>query len=597
MPDNAYKKAMDKVRVSPDFEERTIGQLERRMSAAPERKKPVKRSPLRMAAYATAALAAVLAVALIVPKMLPFRWTALRASEVAEGTQTPSQVVTKDALASQESMPEVSSLTMDASLSAPAPAAMYAAGQAAYNTDEYAYIKENGFQSTQTNPLSTFAADVDTASYANVRRMLLAGLKPPADAVRVEEMINYFRYDYPQPKAVEPFSVTTEIAPCPWNPDAKLLLVGLQAREIDESARPACNLVFLIDVSGSMDGPDRLGLAQKAFLLLTEQLKAGDKVSIVTYAGAESVLLEGATVSDKARIMSAIENLMAGGSTAGSEGIKTAYRIAREQFIQGGNNRVILATDGDLNVGLTSEGELTRLIEQEKESGVFLSVMGFGSGNYKDNKLEALADHGNGNYAFIDSLLEARKVLVEEMGASFFTVAKDVKLQIEFNPDRIAQYRQVGYENRALDSQSFADDTKDGGEIGAGHRVTALYEIIEADGGGQGEGALKYQRSQSTGSTEYLTVSVRAKDPDGDVSKLYTYPVGGESVLKAPSDNLVFASAVAETGMLLRNSEYAGSASYQSIVQQLEAIPGLTSDPYKDEFAYLVRQLARGKIE
>ena len=408
-------------------------------------------------------------------------------------------------------------------------------------------------------------------------------------------MINYFRYDYPKPLEGEPFSVTAEIAPCPWNPKAKLLLVGLQAKEIDESARPACNLVFLIDVSGSMEGPDRLGLAQKAFLLLTEQLREGDRISIVTYAGAESVVLEGAKGSDKARIMTAIENLTAGGSTAGSEGIRTAYRIAREHFIEGGNNRVILATDGDMNVGITSEGELTRLIEEEKKSGVFLSVMGFGSGNYKDNKLEALADHGNGNYSFIDSPMEARKVLVEEMGASFFTVCKDVKLQLEFNPEKVAQYRQIGYENRIMASQDFADDQKDGGEVGAGHRVTALYEIIEADGG-QGESGLKYQVSQTTGSPEYLTVSVRAKDPDGDVSKLYTYPVGAESLKQAPSDNLAFAASVAEVGMLLRGSQYAGSASYQDAAERMEAIPNLHADSYKDEFAYMVRKLARGRV-
>ncbi len=420
---------------------------------------------------------------------------------------------------------------------------VYATQMPEFNTDEYSYIRENGFQSVLTSPLSTFAADVDTASYSNLRRMLLDGALPPADAVRVEEMINYFHYDYPRPVEGEPFSVTTEIAPCPWNPKAKLLLVGLQAKEIDASARPACNLVFLIDVSGSMDSPDKLGLAQKAFLMLTEQLKPGDRVSIVTYAGSDSVVLTGATVEDRAKITQAIENLFAGGSTAGSEGIKTAYRIAREQFIEGGLNRVILATDGDLNVGVTSEGELTRLIEEEKKSGVFLSVMGFGSGNLKDNKLEALADHGDGNYSYIDSELEARKVLVEEMGRA------SSREQGRQAPDRVqpdgCAVPSDRLENRALDDRDFADDKKDGGESGAGHRVTVLYDIIEADGSVEG-GALKYQTSESTGSSEYLTVSVRAKKPDGDVSELYAYPVGDGSVRQTMSDNLAFASAVAQ---------------------------------------------------
>ncbi len=461
-----------------------------------------------------------------------------------------------------------------------------------YNTEEYAYIKESGFRSTLTDPLSTFAADVDTASWANVRRILLDGTQPPDDAVRIEEMINYFRYDYPQPAPGEPFSVITEIAPCPWNKEAKLLLVGLQARGIDASQRPASNLVFLIDVSGSMDSPDKLGLAQQAFMMLAEQLKEGDRVSIVTYAGTDSVVLVGAGAEDKAKIMAAIEGLFVGGMTAGSKGIETAYRIAQEGFIPGGNNRVILATDGDLNIGVTSEGDLTRLIEQKKQGGVFLSVMGFGYGNLKDNKLEALADHGNGTYAYIDSLLEARRALVEEMGGTLFTVCKDVKFQIEFNPERVSKYRQIGYENRALSSEDFADDTKDGGEIGAGHRVTVLYELIEAGGEGAEAPELKYQRPSTTGSPEYCTVSVRAKEPDGDESKLYSYPVGEESLREIMSSNLRFASAVAQVGMLLRGSEYSGTASYKSVSEQLEGVPGLKDDPWKDEFAFLVRRLA-----
>jgi Ca-activated chloride channel family protein len=598
MNDNAYKKVMDKLQPGADFEARTERLLERHLEKPAERKKPAPRRKFKAAGYAVAALAAALAVILIAPNLLPERFTMLRAREATPALETEATgIPAQKALEAGVSMERDSaSLTSaDAVAAAPMPGAAYSAVQPQFNTDEYTYIKESGFQSTLTNSLSTFAADVDTASYANVRRMLLAGEKPPADAVRIEEMLNYFHYNYPPPKEGEPFSVTTQISPCPWNPRAKLLLVGLQAKDIDESARPACNLVFLMDVSGSMEGADRLGLAQKAFLMLAEHLREQDRISIVTYAGDDRVVLEGAKGTDKAGIMTAIENLTAGGSTAGSEGIKTAYEIAQKYFIQGGNNRVILATDGDLNVGVTSEGDLTRLIDGEKQSGVFLSVMGFGSGNYKDNKLEALADNGNGNYSFIDSELEARKVLVEEMGASFFTVAKDVKLQIEFNPEKVAEYRQIGYEDRVMDSQDFSDDTKDGGEIGAGHRVTALYEIVEADG--QQQNGLKYQQNQFTGSPEYLTVSVRAKDPDGDVSKLYQYPVGAESVKAAPSDDMAFAAAVTEVGMLLRGSEYSRSASYQSASDLLFSIPSLTADPYKDEFAYLVRKLARGDVK
>ncbi len=609
MPENRYKKAMDELRLSDDFEAKTQAALARRLreeGAAPPRK---KRRGLRAAACTAAALAAIFAVAMIAPGMMTLPWAA-KDAPVTDGIIVTPSGAPEDwqAMPLEGANPSVgiasltgesASVTPDgASFAADEVESLCAAPAAAalpVNTEEYTYTPESGFRSAATEPLSTFAADVDTASYANVRRMLLSGEKPPADAVRVEEMLNYFRYDYPQPAAGEPFSVTTEIGPCPWNPAARLLLVGLQARQVDESARPKSNLVFLIDVSGSMDSPDKLGLVQKAFLMLTEQMKPGDRISIVTYAGEDSVLVEGAGSEDAARIQSAIESLSAGGMTAGSEGIKTAYRIAREQFIEGGNNRVILATDGDLNVGVTSEGALTRLIESEKKSGVFLSVMGFGTGNYKDAKLEALADNGDGNYAYIDSLLEARKVLVEEMGASFFTVCKDVKLQLEFNPDKVSSYRLIGYENRRLAASDFADDAKDGGEIGAGHRVTALYEIVPASGAA-GEDGLKYQTRASTGSADYLTVSVRAKAPDGDASRLYAYPVGEDSVKTEPSDNLRFAAAVAQAGMLLRESPYAGSASFEDVARQLEEIPDLRADPYKDEFAYLVRRLARGEI-
>ena len=350
-----------------------------------------------------------------------------------------------------------------------------------HNTEEYNHIEENGFRAVSVSPLSTFAADVDTASYANLRRMILEGQEVWPDAVRIEEMINYFHYDYPEPEENAPFSVSTELTPCPWNPNTVLFRVGLQAPQPDWEAMPASNLVFLIDVSGSMNSPNKLPLVKQAFLLLTENLRPEDTISIVTYASQEAVVLDGVSGDEPEKIQAAIENLNAGGSTAGAAGIKTAYELAEKYFIKGGNNRVILATDGDLNVGVSSEGELTRLIEKEKKSGVFLSVMGFGDGNLKDNKLEALADNGDGNYAYIDSVLEAKKVLVEEMGGTLFTVAKDVKLQVEFNPEHIKGYRLVGYENRLMASEDFADDTKDGGEIGAGHRVTVLYELVPVD--------------------------------------------------------------------------------------------------------------------
>lgn len=463
-------------------------------------------------------------------------------------------------------------------------------GSPDHNTEEYNYIEENGFLSVSTAPLSTFAADVDTASYANLRRMLLDGGDVVPDAVRIEEMINYFHYDYPAPADGEPFSVTTELTPCPWNEENTLLRIGLQAKQPDWDAMPPSNLVFLIDVSGSMDQPNKLPLVKQAFLLLTEHLRPADTISIVTYASRDEVVLRGATGDEAGTIQSAIENLHAGGSTAGAQGIQTAYALAEEHFIPGGNNRVILATDGDLNVGVTSEGELTRLIEEKKEGGVFLSAMGFGGGNLKDNKLEALADHGNGNYSYIDSVLEAKKVLVEEMGGTLFTVAKDVKLQVEFNPEHVKSYRLVGYENRLMDAEDFADDTKDGGEIGAGHRVTALYELSSAEVSGAD---LKYQQNVTVSSPEWLTVSIRYQPPEGGESTLLEYPVDAGNWQDAPSPDTAFAACVAQFGMLLRDSDYVGNATYEGLSAQLAAIPGLEEDPYKDELMYLVGLMNR----
>lgn len=459
-----------------------------------------------------------------------------------------------------------------------------------FNTEEYNPIVERGFVSPLAEPMSTFSIDVDTASYANVRRFLMDGFTVPPDAVRIEEMINYFRYDYPNPDGDAPFSVTTEIGPCPWNEENKLLMIGLKGREVDIRDIPPSNLVFLIDVSGSMLAANKLPLVKEAFLLLVENLRPIDRISIVTYAGSESVVLNGATGEDKLAITRAIQDLGAGGSTAGARGILTAYKIAQENFIENGNNRVILATDGDFNVGVTSEGELVRLIEKEREKGIFLSVLGFGTGNIKDNKMEALADHGNGNYAYIDTILEARKVLVEEMGGTLLTIAKDVKLQVEFNPAKVKGYRLIGYENRMLNNEDFDDDTKDAGEMGAGHRVTALYEIIPADSAAEAANTgLKYQQTQVVESDEWLNIKIRYKEPDQDKSNLLSLAVDDSHENAIPSESFTFASSVAEFGMLLRDSKYKGQASYENIYGRLAGLPSVKSDPYKAEFLQLVK--------
>jgi Ca-activated chloride channel family protein len=460
-----------------------------------------------------------------------------------------------------------------------------------FNTEEYNGIKERGFVSPILEPLSTFSIDVDTASYANVRRFLMEGQDVPPDAVRIEEMINYFRYDYPNPEGDVPFSIYTELAPCPWNKESKLLLIGLKGREVDIENIPPSNLVFLLDVSGSMLAPNKLPLVKQAFLMLVENLRPTDRISIVTYAGSDRVVLEGASGEDKIRISEAIESLDAYGATAGAQGIETAYRIAREYFIPGGNNRVILATDGDFNVGVSSEGELTRLIKEKRKDGIYLSVLGFGQGNIKDNKMGALADNGNGNYAYIDTILEARKVLVEEMGGTLLTIAKDVKLQLEFNPQWVKGYRLVGYENRMLNAEDFNDDTKDAGEIGAGHRVTAFYEIIPAGSSVEVAGSdLKYLKKTLSDSDEWLTISIRYKEPDEDRSKLLTQVVTGEQYKEWMSEDFSFASAVAEFGMLLRNSEYMGDASFTGVLERISRLECVKEDQYKAEFLTLVEK-------
>ena len=470
-----------------------------------------------------------------------------------------------------------------------------------WNTEEYNYFAENPWMAVKSSPFSTFAADVDTASYANLRRMLTRGQTVPTSAVRLEEMINYFHYDYPQPVYGEPFSVTTEMAPCPWNEDSLLFMVGLAAKELDDRERADSNLVFLIDVSGSMEGADRLGLVQRSFKLLCEELRPGDRVSVVTYATGDKIVLDGATGEDRTKICEAIEDLFASGGTNGSAGIQTAYEMAEKYFIEGGNNRVILATDGDLNIGVTDQGSLVKLIEDKAKSGVFLSVLGFGWGNLSDARMEALADHGNGNYHYIDNIAEARKVLIEEMGSNLFTVAKDVKLQVEFNPAQVKGYRLIGYENRTMAAEDFANDEKDGGEIGAGHQVTALYEValknseqeipeVESRYGSGEEGSAGSASTAepvSTYADEYLVLNIRYKEPDGDTSKLLTYPVYQDTVRNTMSENLSWAAGVAQAGMLLKKSEFAGTSDMKQVMKRLGNLESVRNDDYRKEFVYL----------
>lgn len=468
-----------------------------------------------------------------------------------------------------------------------------------YNSEEYEKAEENGFCMVATQPLSTFSADVDTASYANIRRMIEDGytlydIHP--DAVRAEEFINYFSYDLNLPQKGEKFGITTEVAPCPWNDDHHLMMVGMRTEAIDLDEAPDNNLVFLLDVSGSMSDPDKLPLLQDSFKELVEELDEDDTVSIVTYANGVDVVLRGASGDEKEEICDAIDSLYASGSTNGEGGIQKAYKLAESNFIEGGNNRIILATDGDLNVGISEPDELERLIEEKRDSGVYLSVLGFGTGNLKDNNMERLADCGNGNYAYIDSLFEAKKVMVEEMGATFVTVAEDVKLQVEFNPATVNSYRLIGYENRMLEATDFNDDTKDAGEIGAGHTVVALYEIIPA--GSEDEIVLKYQQPKEDVahtdvkvSDEFATVSVRYKEPGKSRSQLESYVVGEGDWSRNPSDDFIFASLVAEFAMILSDSPNKGDATLEGILDEYEMLD--MDDEYKDEFYYMVKMLAK----
>ena len=462
-----------------------------------------------------------------------------------------------------------------------------------FNTESYAHIDENDFRLVSASPLSTFSIDVDRASYANIRRFIQAGERPPIDAVRIEEMINYFPYDWADVAGEHPFAVTTEVTQAPWKREHRLVRIGLHAQSIDTDDLPPSNLVFLLDVSGSMDYPDKLPLLKKAFTLLVDQLRPQDRVAIVVYAGAAGLVLPSTRGNRQDEILAALEQLQAGGSTAGGAGLQLAYETAREHYIDGGNNRIILATDGDFNIGPSSDAEMVRLIEKEREGGTFLTVLGFGTGNLKDSKMEQIADHGNGNFHYVDGLLEARKVLVEEMGGTLVTLAKDVKLQIEFNPARVAGYRLIGYENRLLDDEDFNDDTKDAGELGAGHTVTALYEVVPVGVAVPREDVddLRYQPQAddpplSEFDDEMLYVKVRYKDPDSEKSKLLEQAVADRS--GTPSTDFRFATAVAGFGMLLRDSPHAGTFSLDDIVSLAEEGKGDDPRGYRGEFLRLV---------
>lgn len=464
-----------------------------------------------------------------------------------------------------------------------------------FNTEDYDLIVENDFKKTKNDPLSTFSIDVDAASYSNCRRMIINGNLPPADAVRIEEFINYFDYDYPQPDGKHPFSVFTEYTECPWNKAHKLVHIGIKAKDIAKENLPPNNLTFLIDVSGSMRDYNKLPLVKKSLRLLINEMRSEDKIAIVVYAGASGLVLPATSGKNKTEILEVIEMLESGGSTAGSEGIILAYKVAKEMFDKNANNRVILATDGDFNVGVSSDGALERLIEEKRNDGIFLSVLGFGYGNYKDSKMEKLADKGNGNYAYIDNLMEAKKVLINQMGATLLTVAKDVKIQIEFNPAKVKAYRLVGYENRLLNKEDFNDDTKDAGELGAGGTVTALYEIMEHNGKPDDlpkVDSLKYQKTIQTSNSkldEVLTLKIRYKEPQEKESKLMQMVIAGEATaLEKASINAKFSSAAASFGMLLRESKFNKDLTYKNVIDLANSAIGSDNFGYRKEFINIV---------
>lgn len=475
-------------------------------------------------------------------------------------------------------------------------------GEVRGNREQYDRIEDNPFLAVKNNRLSTFSVDVDRASYGNVRRMLVAGLKPPADAVRIEEFINYFPYSLPAPRGADPIAVTTEVVAAPWQTKHQLVRVALKARDIEIAKLPPSNLVFLIDVSGSMSSPDKLPLVQASLRLLVEQLREQDRVAIVVYAGAAGLVLPSTSGENKAMIAEAIDRLQAGGSTAGGAGIQLAYKVAQEHFLREGNNRVILATDGDFNVGAISDSEMERLIESKRGEGTYLTVLGFGTGNYQDAKMEKLAKKGNGNYAYVDDIREARKTLVHELGATLVTVANDVKLQVEFNPTVVASYRLIGYEDRLLRNEDFVDDKKDAGDVGAGHSVTALYEIVpvgvKSSDDARSTDTLRYATPERNNlsrqkNDELLYVKLRYKRPGEPVSQLMTHIVRTDDIRRNASDDFRFAASVASFGMLLRDSEYKGTSNSASILEMARSARGADAGLYRAEFVSLVERWER----
>ncbi len=465
-----------------------------------------------------------------------------------------------------------------------------------FNTEDYSGLTFNDYKYATATPLSTFSIDVDTATYSNIRRILDEGHMPQSDYVRIEELINYFTYDYPQPKGDDPLEIVVESGVCPWNEKHLLAHIGLQAKKIDMERAPASNLVFLLDVSGSMNRPDKLPLVIKSMRMLVDNMRPEDRIGIVVYAGAAGEVLPSTSGNDKNKILDALESLSAGGSTAGGAGIKLAYKIAKDNYNPKGNNRIILCTDGDFNVGESSDAAMQNLIEEKRKEGIFLTVLGFGTGNIKDNKMEILADKGNGNYAYIDDILEAKKVLVKEMGGTLYTIAKDVKIQVEFNPARVRAYRLIGYENRLLNDEDFKDDTKDAGEMGSGHTVTALYEIIPADSDEEVPGVdpLKYQEkrlSDDAHSNELLTVKFRYKKPDGDTSiELQEVLKDKRSKVGKTSENYRFSAAVAAFGMLLRGSEFIGNYTWKDVIELAKSAKGTDDEGYRAEFIRLAEK-------
>jgi Ca-activated chloride channel homolog len=512
-------------------------------------------------------------------------------SLAACGSNPGSQQATKDVASSPASVPQsvAGQNSMDKASTKEAPPETEAVPENSGET--YKGVADNQFYAAKADPLSTFSIDVDTASYSNLRRFVNGGKLPPKDAVRIEEMVNYFPYNYPQPTGDKPFSINTEVADAPWNPQHKLVQIGLQGKKIGMEQLPPNNLVFLLDVSGSMNEPNKLPLLKASLKLLVNELRPQDKVAIVVYAGNAGLVLPSTSAKDKSKIIAALDKLESGGSTAGGQGIIQAYKVARDNFIKDGNNRVILATDGDFNVGPSNDDELVKLIEKERGSGVFLSVLGLGMGNLKDGKMEQLADKGNGNYAYIDSLAEAKKVLVKEFGGTLNTIAKDVKIQVEFNPKLVQGYRLIGYENRVLANNDFKNDKKDAGELGAGHAVTALYEVIPVGV----KTDFKFAQTNATDvdkPTKLATdiigqVNLRYKAPQANESQLLSSTIGQQTKAGA-SENLKFAAAVASYGMTLRNSPFKGNSSYSSVLELANQAKGADLDGYRAEFIRLV---------